>query len=213
MISLIIYLFCIPFFYNNYLVEKKLHIINILLYDMRYYKELNINYYDFILVICCVLMQTIIFMYFTKDIKQVSSYYSLQRHRQSKLSFLKTILVYNIKKSLKFIMVFMIYITIYIISTESIVNIFNILLCILKISTFYICIGIFETYGFLNNEENKRLVFNYLLIIILILSDLIIHTNFFFYSNEILIEIKYILIIIIVFFIVNNIWKVGNKND
>ena len=213
MISLIIYLFCIPFFYNNYLVEKKLHIINILLYDIPYYKKLNINYYDFILVICYVLMQTIIFMYFTKDIKQVSSYYSMQRHRQSKLFFLKSILVYNIKKSLKFIMVFMIYITIYIISTESFVNIFNILLCILKISTLYICVGIFETYGFLNDEENKRLVFNYLLIIILILSDLIIHTNFFFYSNEILIEIKYILIIIIVFLIVNNIWKVGNKND
>lgn len=194
--KIICYLLLITLFYNYYLPIKNINVVDILFFNKSYYKQISLNYHDIALIIAYLFFQILILYYFLYDIKEVSSYYNMQRYRQTKKSFFLNIIEINLMKGIKLFGVLMVFVTIYQLTTKSSVSLVIYFIYLIKIIIIYISLGIIETFKVLKDKENTSLVINYLIIIFLVFTDLTINTKFLTFSGTPLVETKYLLTLI-----------------
>lgn len=194
--KIICYLLLITLFYNYYLPIKNINVVDILFFNKSYYKQISLNYHDIALIIAYLFFQILILYYFLYDIKEVSSYYNMQRYRQTKKSFFINIIGINLIKGIKLFGVLIVFATIYQLTTKSSVSLVIYFIYLIKIIIIYISLGIIETFKVLKDKENTSLVINYLIIIFLIFTDLTINTKFLTFSGTPLVETKYLLTLI-----------------
>lgn len=194
--KIICYLLLITLFYNYYLPIKNINVVDILFFNKSYYEQISLNYHDIALIIAYLFFQILILYYFLYDIKEVSSYYNMQRYRQTKKSFFINIIGINLMKGIKLFGVLIVFVTIYQLTTKSSVSLVIYFIYLIKIIIIYISLGIIETFKVLKDKENTSLVINYLIIIFLIFTDLTINTKFLTFSGTPLVETKYLLTLI-----------------
>ena len=194
--KIICYLLLITLFYNYYLPIKNINVVDILFFNKSYYEQISLNYHDIALIIAYLFFQILILYYFLYDIKEVSSYYNMQRYRQTKKSFFINIIGINLMKGIKLFGVLIVFVTIYQLTTKSSVSLVIYFIYLIKIIIIYISLGIIETFKVLKDKENTSLVINYLIIIFLVFTDLTINTKFLTFSGTPLVEIKYLLTLI-----------------
>ena len=194
--KIICYLLLITLFYNYYLPIKNINVVDILFFNKSYYEQISLNYHDIALIIAYLFFQILILYYFLYDIKEVSSYYNMQRYRQTKKSFFINIIGINLIKGIKLFGVLIVFVTIYQLTTKSSVSLVIYFIYLIKIIIIYISLGIIETFKVLKDKENNSLVTNYLIIILLIFTDLTINTKFLTFSGTPLVETKYLLTLI-----------------
>lgn len=194
--KIICYLLLITLFYNYYLPIKNINVVDILFFNKSYYEQISLNYHDIALIIAYLFFQILILYYFLYDIKEISSYYNMQRYRQTKKSFFINIIGINLIKGIKLFVVLMAFITIYQATTKSSISLVTYFIYLIKIIIIYISLGIIETFKVLKDKENTSLVINYLIIIFLVFTDLTINTKFLTFSGTPLVETKYLLTLI-----------------
>ena len=194
--KIICYLLLITLFYNYYLPIKNINVVDLLFFNKSYYKQISLNYHDIALIIAYLFFQILILYYFLYDIKEVSSYYNMQKYRQTKKSFFINIIEINLMKGIKLFGVLIVFVTIYQLTTKSSISLVTYFIYLIKIIIIYISLGIIETFKVLKDKENTSLVINYLIIIFLIFTDLTINTKFLTFSGTPLVEIKYLVTLI-----------------
>ena len=194
--KIICYLLFITLFYNYYLPIKNINVVDLLFFNKSYYEQIGLNYHDIVLIIAYLFFQILILYYFLYDIKEISSYYNMQRYRQTKKSFFINIIGINLIKGIKLFVVLMAFITIYQATTKSSISLVTYFIYLIKIIIIYISLGIIEIFKVLKDKENISLVINYLIIIFLVFTDLTINTKFLTFSGTPLVETKYLLTLI-----------------